>query len=83
MSCLLLLGPQRGVLVSLPSSVPVSISSSVSSVGWFRCQHSATVTAAPALACLHLPKVRPALCGANGIVGLFDGVHVDRHGTPE
>lgn len=30
-SCLLLFGPQRGVLVSLPSSVPVSIFSSFSS----------------------------------------------------
>lgn len=46
--------------------------------GIVRCQHSATVTAAPALARLRLPKVRPALCGPNGIVALC---RVDRHGT--
>lgn len=50
--------------------------------GVFRCQHSATVTAAPALACLHLSKVRPVLCGANKN-GYIRRVHVNHHATPE
>lgn len=62
------------MLVSLPSSVPVSTLSSVSS-GGFRCQHSATVTAASALACFHPSKVRAVLSGANKS-GYFGQVHV-------